>query len=202
MISKLRGTVDYLGDKYIVLDVSGVGYRVNLTASALARVITETKKGAPGLPAGREISFWTYLSVREDAMELYGFSEKSELDFFELLIGISGIGPKKAISILSVASVETIKKALRARDTSYLTQVSGIGRKNAEKIVLELKDKFEALADSEDGGLSLREESDALEAIKSLGYSASEGRDALQKVPPEITKLNDRIKYALKHLGR
>ncbi|MEK7066346.1 MAG: Holliday junction branch migration protein RuvA [Patescibacteria group bacterium] len=195
MISKLRGAVDYLGDKYIVLDVSGVGYRVNLTASALARVTAENKKGA-------EISFWTYLSVREDAMELYGFLEKSELDFFELLIGISGIGPKKAISILSVASVETIKKALRARDTSYLTQVSGIGRKNAEKIVLELKDKFEALADSGDGGLSLREESDALEAIKSLGYSASEGRDALQKVPVDITKLNDRIKYALKHLGR
>ena len=195
MISKLRGTVDYLGDKYIVLDVSGVGYRVNLTASAISKVVTETKKD-------QEISFWTYLSVREDAMELYGFSEKSELDFFELLIGISGIGPKKAISILSVASVETIKKALRARDTSYLTQVSGIGRKNAEKIVLELKDKFEAIADESDGGLSLREESDALEAIKSLGYSASEGRDALQKVPVDITKLNDRIKYALKHLGR
>ncbi|MBI5140288.1 MAG: Holliday junction branch migration protein RuvA [Candidatus Vogelbacteria bacterium] len=191
MISKLRGIVSYIGDKYVILDVSGVGYRLNLTASTLK---TATRKE-------KEVSFWTYLSVRENVMELFGFSEKSELDFFELLIGISGIGPKKAISILSVAPVETIKKALRGRDISYLTQVSGIGKKNAEKIILELKDKFEALVEGEDG-LSLREESDALEAIKSLGYSTSEGRDALRKVPPEVTKLNDRIKYALKHLGK
>lgn len=194
MISKLRGEVSYVGDKYIVLDVSGVGYRINLTASDLGKVIASGE-------SEDELVFWTHLSVREDAMELYGFFEKNDLDFFELLIGISGIGPKKAIAILSVAPVETIKKALRGRDTSYLTQVSGIGRKNAEKIVLELKDKFEAVAGSEDG-VNLKEESDAIEAIKSLGYSAAEGREALRKVPPEITKLNDRIKYALKHLGR
>ncbi len=194
MISKLRGKILYSGDKYIILDVSGVGYKINLTDTDLAELAHTSN-------TEQEVSFWTHLSVKEDALDLYGFINKKELDFFGLLISISGIGPKKALGILSVAPVETLKKALRSRDTSYLTQVSGIGRKNAEKIVLELKDKFEALEGGEDL-ISLREESDAVEAIRSLGYSAAEARDALKKIDPSVTKLGDRIKAALKHLGK
>ncbi len=194
MISKLRGKISYTDDKSIILDVSGVGYRVSLTKTDLAE-LTHSKESA------KEVTLWTYLSVKEDALDLYGFIDKTDLDFFKLLISISGIGPKKALGILSVAPVETLKKALRSRDTSYLTQVSGIGRKNAEKIVMELKDKFTALEGGEDF-ISLREETDAIEAIKSLGYSTGEARDALQKIDPSITKISDRIKGALKHLGR
>lgn len=191
MISRLRGKIWHTDEKSVVLDVSGVGYRVFLTDTDL--ISLADKSG--------EVSFWTYLSVKDDALDLYGFLNKDELNFFELLISISGIGPKKAIAILSVAPVETLKKALRSRDTSYLTQVSGIGKKNAEKIVLELKDKFAAIADGEDSS-SLREESDAMEAIRSLGYSAAEAREALQKIDPAITKVGDRVKEALKILGR
>ncbi len=191
MISRLRGKIWHTDEKSVVLDVSGVGYRVFLTDTDL--ISLADKSG--------EVSFWTYLSVKDDALDLYGFLNKDELNFFELLISISGIGPKKAIAILSVAPVETLKKALRSRDTSYLTQVSGIGKKNAEKIVLELKHKFAAIADGEDSS-SLREESDAMEAIRSLGYSAAEAREALQKIDPAITKVGDRVKEALKILGR
>ncbi len=194
MISKLRGKIWHTDDKYIILDVLGVGYKISLTNTDLAE-LNQSKEGA------REVTLWTHLSVKEDALDLYGFINKTELDFFGLLISISGIGPKKALGILSVAPVETLKKALRSRDTSYLTQVSGIGRKNAEKIVMELKDKFQALAGGEDFS-SLREDGDAIEAIKSLGYSPAEARDALQKIDQSITKLGDRIKEALKHLGR
>ena len=192
MIGKLLGKIDYIDDKSIILNVAGVGYRIFLTGTDLAELLNNERTS--------ELSLWTHLSVKDDALDLYGFRDKKELDFFGLLIGISGIGPKKALAILSVAPVETLKKALRSRDTSYLTQVSGIGRKNAEKIVLELKDKFEAL-DGEDA-TDLREETDAIQAIKSLGYSTAEAREAIQKVDPQITKLNDRIKEALKQLGR
>ncbi len=194
MISKLRGKISYVDDKFIVLDVSGVGYKVSMTGTDLVELTNGSKKTS-------ELELWTHLAVKDDALDLYGFTNKPELDFFELLISISGIGPKKALGILSVAPIETLKKALRSRDISYLTQVSGIGRKNAEKIVLELKDKFVALEGDVDF-ISLREETDAVEAIKSLGYSTSEARDALKKVAPAITKINDRIKEALKHLGK
>lgn len=194
MISRLRGKIWHADDKSIILDVAGVGYKIYLTDTDLAEIANKDNGGA-------NIDLWTHLSVKDDALDLYGFLDKTELDFFGLLISISGIGPKKALGILSVAPVETLKKALRGRDTSYLTQVSGIGRKNAEKIVLELKDKFAAIEGSEDN-ISLREESDAVEAIKSLGYSASEARDALQKVSSSVTKIGDRVKEALKHLGK
>ena len=194
MISKLRGKIWHIDDKSIILDVAGVGYRISLTDTDLAEI-------ASSFAMTPEITLWTHLSVKDDALDLYGFINKTELDFFGLLISISGIGPKKALGILSVAPVETLKKALRSRDTSYLTQVSGIGRKNAEKIVMELKDKFAAIEGSDDSS-SLREESDVIEAIKSLGYSPAEARDALQKIDPSITKVGDRVKEALKQLGK
>ncbi len=194
MISKLRGKIWHTDDKFILLDVSGVGYKISMTSTDLAELSSKDHQKI-------ELEFWTHLSVKEDALDLYGFINKNDLDFFLLLISISGIGPKKALGILSVASVETLKKALRSKDISYLTQVPGIGRKNAEKIVLELKDKFAALEDGENF-ISLREETDAIQAIKSLGYSTSETRDALKKVEPSITKISDRIKAALKHLSK
>ena len=191
MISKLRGQISYIDDKYIILDVSGVGYKVSLTSTDLAELGHNDQ-------TLKETALWTYLSVKDDALDLYGFIDKSELGFFELLISISGIGPKKALGILSVAPVETLKKALRSRDTSYLTQVSGIGQKNAEKIILELKDKFKGL--SGEMGSEVSGDVDALEALKSLGFGEREAREALKKVVG-AKDTGEKVKKALKLLS-
>ena len=142
---------------------------------------------------------WTHLAVRENALDLYGFIERSELEFFEMLITISGIGPKSALGILSVAPVDTLRRAISSGDTSYLTKVSGIGRKNAEKIVVELRDKLGAI-DANAGG-TLREEVDALSALEALGYSAREAREALKAVGNNAISTQEKLKAALKSLG-
>jgi len=132
-------------------------------------------------------------------MSMYGFLERQELELFEMLIGVSGIGPRSALQIMGLAGVETLKKAISSEDTSYLTKVSGIGRKTAEKIVLELKDKMGSAGGAHHG--ELKEESDAVEALKSLGYSQSEAREALKRVGEKIKGTSGRIKEALKILG-
>ena len=130
MISRLTGTIVHSDLKYIVLDVQGVGYKVAVGPDLLTKL---DKKGP--------ITIWTYLAVREDAMDLYGFFSLAELKFFELLITISGIGPKTAMGILNVASVHSLETAIQTQDTTHLTKVSGIGKKMAEKIVHELEGK-------------------------------------------------------------
>ena len=187
MIAQIEGKIISLDGRSVVVNVGGIGYRIFVT--------TETRgKTKEGINA----RFLTHLRVREDALELFGFEKSSELDLFEMLISISGIGPRSAISILSIASVETLKKAIGSGDTGYLTKVSGIGRKTAEKIVLELKEKLLAF---EDGGIELRGASDALEALISLGYSQSEARMALKKIPEKTSETGARVKEALKILS-
>ncbi len=122
-----------------------------------------------------------------------------ELEFFEMLINVSGIGPRGALAILGISSIETLRRAISTGDTSYLTKISGIGKKTAEKIVIELRDKM-THGMSEETGVSLQGELDALEALKSLGYSQNEARDALKKVSPDAST-NAKIKEALKILG-
>ena len=187
MIGKLRGTVDSIGERYLILDVSGIGYKVAATPDSIRRARKE------GL-----VSLFTHLAVRENALDLYGFFERSELELFEMLIDVSGIGPKTALQVLSLATVGTLRTAISSEDISYLTKVSGIGQKTARKIVLELKEKMGAALEGESGGL--REESDAVEALKSLGYSRDEAREALKKVKG-ISGTSARVKEALRILG-
>lgn len=186
MIGSIRGKITLKTDKFLIVETGGVGYRVSVSPDALSR----TKK------LGEEILLWIHTHVREDILDLYGFLEISELEFFEMLISVSGIGPKGALSILSTTTIETLKTAVRTGDTGYLTKISGIGRKTAEKIVIELRDKLGK--DTE--GNSLREEMDALEALKSLGYSQNEAREALKEVDAKLST-NAKIKEALKILG-
>ncbi len=196
MISKLTGTIVHTDTKYIVIDVHGVGYKVTTTADSILKVSGEKEP----------VTLWTYLAVRENALDLYGFLELTELNFFELLITISGIGPKTALGILNAASVEAISTAVQTSDTSHLTKVSGIGKKVAEKIVMELKDKIDKIFHTPESKVAMknamRNDSDALEALKSLGYSQSEAREALKELPKTITRTNDKIKEALKVLGK
>lgn len=188
MITHLKGTIIDKAERALVLDVHGIGYKIWTTAQTLEK-----------LRDGSEASFWTHLAVREDAQTLYGFPTKDELGFFELLISISGIGPKTALGILNVSSIKNIRMAVSTGDTSHLTKVSGVGKKIADKIVLELKGKF---GDEEDSGISLRDEVDALEALKSLGFGHKEAREALKEVDISITNTGDRVKKALKILGK
>lgn len=186
MIGYLKGSVIDRDEKYLVLDVAGVGYKVFATS--------ETMGSSPLL---EEKHLWIHHAVREDASDLYGFATRDELNFFELLIGISGIGPRTALGILSVTTVSALKKAVSSGDTSHLVKVSGIGKKNAEKIVLELKDKF----DKDDSSTTFKEEVDALEALKSLGFSHNESREVLKQVTDE-PNTGMKVKKALKILGR
>ncbi len=192
MISRLTGTIGHIDPKYIILDVNGVGYKVFTTAD----IITKLGKDA-GI-----VTVYTYLAVRENAMDLYGFISPSELSFFELLITISGIGPKTALGILNSASVHALETAVQTGDTSHLTKISGIGKKVAEKIVLELKDKVEKITHTPEAQSAMKNDADALEALMSLGYTQNESRDALKSIKKEITKTGDKIKEALKILGR
>jgi Holliday junction DNA helicase RuvA len=135
-------------------------------------------------------------------MDLYGFTSMDELNFFELLITISGIGPKTALGIMNAASIETLQIAVQTGESSHLTKISGIGKKVAEKIIMELKDKIEIVSHTPESKSAIKNDSDALEALKSLGYSQSEARDALKEVSKDKEKTSDKIKEALKILGK
>lgn len=187
MISKLKGTVEYKDAKFIVLQVGGVGYKVFLSSDLIE-----------SLRESENVSLWTYLAVREDALTLYGFEEKEGLDFFEMLISISGIGPKTALGVINTATIPTLKKAISSEDISHLVKVSGIGKKIAEKIVLELKGKF---GRDDSDKVSLKDEIDTIEALKSLGYSQNQAREALKQVDKSIVSASERVKQALKILG-
>ena len=191
MIARLTGTIIDIGEKFVVIDVAGVGYKV-FCANDTLQTLTE----------GAQASLHTYLAVREDALDLYGFASMQEKNFFELLISVSGIGPKGALGILSATSIDTLAHAIGTGDTSYLTKVSGIGRKTAEKIVIELRDKMHAHTNNTETPTSLRSESDIIEALKALGYSQNESRDALKEIPQSVVGTNARIKEALKILGK
>ncbi len=185
MIGYLKGTVLHHDTKSVILDVGGVGYKIHTYIGIL-----ESDGGSP-------VSFWTYLAVRENALDLYGFQTKQEIEFFELLLTISGIGPKSAMGILSVANISTLRKAIISGDTSHLTKISGIGKKVAEKIVLELKDKVGSGGDFEMSTES--DDIDALEALKSLGYSERDAREALKKAEGSSTE--QKVRSALKKLN-
>lgn len=191
MIARVEGTIIYKADKFLVVDVAGVGYKVFIAQDSLL-----------SLAVGDHTSLWTYMAVRENALDLYGFTTIDEMSFFELLLDVSGIGPKSALSILSVASIDTLKRAIATGDTSYLNKVSGIGKKTAEKIIIELRDKLHAHKGEDGAPSTLRGESDIVEALKSLGYSQAEARDTLKRIPSDIEGTNARIKEALKILGQ
>lgn len=189
MIGSLEGSVIAVRGSYLLVGVGGVGYKVSVLKETLARAAV-----------GSPMRLWTYLAVREDALDLYGFLAEEEMRFFELLLTVSGIGPKSALGILDIAAVETLQSAIAAGNAGYLTNVSGIGKKTAEKIVLELKDKVKHEASTSAG--ALRGDQEALEAMRALGYSAAEARDALRQVPSEIESGSERLREALKLLGK
>ncbi len=195
MIACITGTLSHADERFIVINVGGIGYKVRITAETLA-----TLRKDPDAP----VSLWTHLAVREDALDLYGFETQDELELFELLISVSGIGPKSALGILNVAPGHHLRDAIIDGDTATLTKVSGIGAKGAQKIILELRDKLgdlEIANPKKKSGSSLRDEQDAIEALSALGYSERDARKALKSVSSDVVGTPARIKAALKHLS-
>lgn len=189
MISMISGKIADFGPKWVIVEISGIGYKVRVTEDTLHELAKST-----------EVKFWTHMAVREDAMDLYGFLSKKDRDFFELLITVSSIGPKTALNISSTVSSDTLISAIRSGSTAHLTKVSGIGRKTAEKIILELKDKINGMDSSEDSAF-MSSDMDAIDALRALGYDSDDAREALKKISKEISDTGEKVKAALKILN-
>ncbi len=189
MIASIRGTVQGMLRGSIVVDVNGVGYRIAVIADALTKVVD-----------GSEVFLWTHLAVRENAHDLYGFGSKEELQFFELLLTVSGVGPKSALAIMNAADIETLQSAIQRNDAKSLSGAYGIGKKTAEKIVLELRDKLGAIEERRGG----RTEGDGMvvDALVGLGYSQKEAREAVRGLPPEARTAEERIREAIRIASR
>ena len=189
MIASLEGIIELKTDKIIILDVGCVGYRVFCPLQVLAK-----------LPqTGEKAKLFVHSYVREDSFDLYGFLTYPDLEFFELLISVSGIGPKAALAIMSIASLKDLKASVASGQVNLLTKVSGVGKKTAERVILELRNKITASVATVKG---LQSDQDAVEALVSLGYTSNQARAALDKVPGKIKEVEDRIKEALKILGK
>ena len=186
MIGSLKGVVSFVGAGYALIDVGGVGYKVRVPGASLSV-----------FQSGAGVSVFTYLAVRENALDLYGFRSRAELEFFEMLLSVSGIGPKSALAILSLAPADTLKRAIAGGDATYLTKISGIGKKTAEKIVVELKDKLGGAQGA--AGILVGADTEALEALEALGYSLRDAREAVGKAKGETAQ--EKIKSALSKPG-
>lgn len=188
VISILKGRVVDTGVQHAIVMVGGIGLTVALTKAAAISL------------GGREdeVTLLTYLAVREDALDLYGFLADNERQMFELLLTVPGIGPRGALAVLDIGDIPALASAIVRSDVGYLTGVSGIGKKTAEKIVVELREKARPLA-SKDGHQG---ESEVFEALRSLGYNAADIRGALKDLPDDTSTTNDRLREALRLLSK
>jgi Holliday junction DNA helicase RuvA len=195
MISYLQGRIKNKSQSFIVLLVNSVGYKIFFNSALLSEAII-----------GAEKEYYIHQHVREDDISLYGFRSMDELEFFELLLTISGIGPKSALGVLSISRVNDIKDSILRGDPELLTKVSGIGRKTAERVVLELREKIgkmdAASADAGFGKHGISSSGDEIDALMSLGYSMQQARDALKKVDVSVKDSSERIREALRIISR
>jgi holliday junction DNA helicase RuvA len=189
MIGSLSGSLIHRNEKYCIIEANGVGYKVFAT--------TETMDYAS---ASQNVFLYIHTVVREDALELFGFLDEMSLDMFERLVSVSGIGPRSALGVLSLAGTESLRNAIVNSDIVYLTKMSGIGKKTAEKILLELRDTL-TKDYSHVSKEMLGAEGDVLEALVSLGYNNNTVREVLKNIGKEGTP-EERIKLALKHLSQ
>lgn len=184
MIGSLRGKVIEVLGSAVLIEAAGVGYLVRVPVTALA-----------SFRVGEETFVYTHDLVREDARELFGFAKRNELELFDQLLGVSGVGPKVALAIMSGGSADTVRRHILAGDLDALTSTPGVGRKTAQKIVLELKG---ALVEGDEGAPQDRE---TREALESLGYSPQAAREALKSVSPDVVDVAARVREALKYLS-
>jgi len=191
MIASIQGTVAATAKDHVVINVGGIGYHVFVPFSTLDRI------------SGNEIFLHTVLIVREDSLSLYGFATTTEREVFERLITVSGVGPKLALAILSTLTIDNLRNAIVSERAELLTRVPGIGKKTAQKIVIELKDKLGAGLDSVPAEFFDDINSDVLDALVALGYSIVEAQTAIQSLPMDAPKnVEERVRLALQHFVR
>ena len=192
MIRGIRGRLVAKQPGAVLVDLHGLILRVYTSQTTLADL------GQPG----EEVELVTYLRVREDELALYGFVSAAELELFELLIGVSGVGPRAALALLSIARPDELSQIIAAEDVDRLSRAPGIGRKTASRIVLELRGKLPALAPSGERA-EMAPDREVVEALMALGYSATEAREAASRVSPaEAPTLEERVLAALRLLAR
>jgi holliday junction DNA helicase RuvA len=190
MIYSLTGELLTRGENFVVVNVGGLGLKVFTHRRTLQTLPSAQNK----------VSLFCHLHVREDALDLFGFASPEELHFFELLISISGVGPKSALSVLEISDLRNLAAAIQEGRPDLLTQASGIGRKTAERIILELKNKVKTPEGEATVG-RMETDADLLETLTSLGYRREQARAALDHVDRAVVGIEDRLKAALKLLA-
>jgi holliday junction DNA helicase RuvA len=191
MIGFLKGEVLLKDLNYLILDVKGVGYKILGSRDVLAK----THKGSP-------LELFIYTHVREDNISLFGFLSLPDLKLFENLIGVSGVGPKTAMNIFSVGDRSQIVSAIMTADTAFFKGVPRLGQKNAQKIIIELKNKFGSTAELDLSGENSLGDGEAMEALRGFGFSNKEIHEAIKNVKKNGQKVTETIKLALKYLGK
>lgn len=201
MISYIKGELISIEEDKVIVDVGGIGFGIYMPAQSMNYLPS----------SGEEIKLHTYMNVREDAMQLYGFLTRDDLNVFKLVIGVSGIGPKGGLSILSQMSPDDLRFAVMAGDSKTIAKAQGIGKKTAEKLIIELKDKLniEDMLDKSDErefitsnvNASNEIQAEAIQALVALGYGSSESAKAVKKVSLDNdTTVEDLLKLALKNI--
>jgi len=192
MIASLHGILESLGSNWAIINTGGIGFQVYMPTSTLSTLST----------IGKEVKLYTHLHLRQDNATLYGFTTTEELELFQALITVSGLGPKLALAMLSTMSVEKLAMAIATGSIDLLTMVPGIGRKTANRIILELKDKIGAGLIALPAAQLAEENTDVLAALTSLGYSVSEATRAVASLPQgQALSLEEKIKLALQYFG-
>lgn len=186
MISRLKGQIIENNLSNVIIDVSGVGYKVNCTV-----------ENSKDLHVGSEIQIHTFLDVKETSMELYGFLSEEDKKLFELLLSVNGVGPKTALNILNSTAPETLIEGIGSGDPKHLQEISGLGKKQCEKLVMTLKDK---VGGEELDSKTVAGTSDAIEALVSLGYNKKDAREIISKIDKKLST-EEIIKEALKSLN-
>lgn len=190
MISGLNGKLEFIGPDYVIINVNGVSFQVfapTSTLSALGNV-------------GWDVKLFTHLHVREDNISLYGFVSQDEQRLFEIVLGVSGIGPRLGMAMLSAMKVEDLTMAIATGNSDLLTEIPGIGKKTAQRIVLELKDKIGAGWVGMPGARMAAENADVMLALTALGYSVAEANRAIATLPSDLN-FENKVRMALRYLG-
>lgn len=193
MIRLLKGVVELVDHPYLVVDVGGVGYYVYATSDVLS---------SAGI--GSSIRLFVYTHIREDLLDLYGFSSAEDLKLFEYLLGVSGVGPKTAIGVFSVGNRDRIITAVMSEDISFFSSVPRLGKKNAQKLIIELKGKVAGLSYGKEvkKGIEGMDNGEVVHALESFGFSLREIQEALGSVGDEGKNVPEKVRLALKYLGR
>ncbi len=194
MIYSVSGKLAFKGESFVVVEAGGVGLKLSASKATIAAL-----PAVGGENAG-SVALFSHLHVKEDALDLYGFSSEAERDFFEMLIGVSGVGPKSALAILDTGPLDELAAAIKENRPDLLTRAAGIGRKTAERVILELKTKVES---THSGSMveKMETDSDLVEALTGLGYRRDEARAALGRVDADMKGAEERLKAALKILN-